>query len=81
MKYGRLDARDAANLGYLPAKVLLDGEEIEGVTVIDDVEGWIDVYPKDENGERLPVINETGDGPKIERLYGTVTYLPRKGNQ
>lgn len=75
-KFGLLDAKDAYDLGYLPAKVLLDGEEVKGVTVVNDVDGWIEAYPKDETGERNPVLDDTGDGVKVERLYGDVVYIP-----
>lgn len=76
-KYGRLTASEASNRGYLPGTVLLNGEPIRDCAVFDDVEGWADVFVKDENGQYK--LNEYKEA-ETKRLYGTIEYVPFKGN-
>jgi len=73
-KYGRLTGTEAAKLGYLPAKVYLNGTEIKDCVVFDDGEGWVDVYDR-EDGK--VVVDNDGTGPRIKRLHGVVVYSPR----
>lgn len=72
--YGRLTAQEAHQLGYLPAKILLNGQEMLNVSVVDDIEGWVDVLETDENGYFISDV-ENG-GVKIRRMYGEVQYIP-----
>lgn len=74
-KYGRLTAREAGYRGYLPAKVYLDGKEITGCTVFDDLEGWVEVY---DSPDGKPALDETGDKVKTKILYGAVVYVPNQ---
>lgn len=73
-KYGRLTAMEASRLGYLPAKVYVNGEEVLGCSEFDDVEGWADVYAYDERGRAI--LNESGLGVKTVRIRGVVEYYP-----
>lgn len=77
-KYGRLTGREASKLGYLPARVLLDGVEITEVVTVDDVEGWIDVIVFDEKGDHVLLLNDAGEvlGVQTRRMHGIVVYLP-----
>jgi hypothetical protein len=72
--YGRLDVPTALALGYLPARVLLDGQEIHDCTVLDDSEGWVEVFKRNADGHYY--LNETKDAAVTERLYGHVRYVP-----
>lgn len=75
--FGHLTAREMHYRGYSPSKILLNGREVGfGVTQIDDVEGWIEVF--DLEGGNV-VVNDAGDGAKVKRLYGEVDFLPNQG--
>lgn len=75
--FGHLYAKEMHGRGYSPAKILLNGNAVTGgVTEMNDIEGWIGVYDL-ENGNI--VVNDTGDGAKVKRLYGEVDFLPNQG--
>lgn len=76
-RYGRLTGRQAADLGYLSAKVFVDGNEVAGCVEFDDGEGWADIYDLEE-GQTVPVLNEEGTGIKIKRVFGQVRYIPNE---
>lgn len=76
MKYGRLTGMEAGKLGYIPATVLLNGTPLPDCVVFDDGEGWADVYDRDRETGQI-VLNETGDGPRVKRVYGEIEYIPR----
>lgn len=78
-KYGRLSARRASELGYLPARVFVNGEEIFGCHEFDDSEGWADVYAYDEKGRPILSYNELGliNGQMSVRLSGDIVYIPK----
>ena len=80
-KYGRLSAKESNALGYLPAKVLLNGEPINECVLFDDNEGWVEVNKMDEDGNHVLHYDYDGnpDGIVTEVLYGEVTYLPNQG--
>lgn len=73
-KFGRLPAREAARLGYIPAIVLLDGERMPLVYDLDDIEGWIEQY---DSKDGRPYLDEkTKDVAVLPRKYGEVVYIP-----
>lgn len=74
MKYGRLTAQQANELGYIPAKIKLNGIYQENVLVIDDIEGWIEVIDTDQDGGWLIENDEL----KTKKLFGQVEYFPRE---
>lgn len=75
MKYGRLDAWQANELGYLPATVFLNGEPINNVYIMDDIKGEVIVYESDDHGRIL--LNESGD-VNLMCAQGEVTYIPNR---
>lgn len=77
-RYGQLDAAQAADLGYLPAKVLLDGKEIRNVSVINDIEGWIEVYKTDKDGHIIAYDGLNDPHTETFRMYGDVVYIPKE---
>lgn len=77
-KYGRLDALESFRLGYVPAKVFVDGNEVDGCTVFDDIEGWADLNLVDETGHYYA--DDTGRVAS-KRVYGKVEYRPHSTSE
>lgn len=73
-KYGELDAIEANKRGFLPATVLVDGQPVQDCVVFNDIEGWADVYVRDEEGNYK--INYSADGLEVRRLHGSIEYIP-----
>ncbi len=79
--FGRLTAEDACEKGYIPARVLVNGVETKNVSVVDDIEGWVDVYDFDKYHELQESQGEMDHVP-LKRIYGEIIYIPSaaKGN-
>jgi hypothetical protein len=73
VRYGRLTAIQAHEKGYIPACVKVNGKEYSNSTVIDDNEGWIEVFVFDDKGVNLL----TPEGELLTvRIHGEVEYIP-----
>ena len=72
-RFGRLDVETALARGYLPARVYVDGEEVQQAVVVDDVEGWVEHWLTDEDGN---ILTDQWREPRRARRYGVVTYVP-----
>lgn len=71
-RFGRLDVETSLARGYLPARVYVDGEEVQHAIVVDDVEGWVEHYVTDKHGN---IVTDADDGRRARR-HGVVTYVP-----
>lgn len=80
--FGLLDVDTAFNRGYLPAKVYLDGVEIDDPVVVNDIEGWVDCYVRDSKGNLIidGLVNGLYDEDRSYlrklRHYGVITFVP-----
>lgn len=76
-KYGHVTVDSAIANGWFPARVLLDGTELEEVVELDDVQGWAIFNVTDESGR--PFLNADLDGVVRKRVYGNVVFQPNAG--
>lgn len=72
--FGLVTVARALAEGWLPANVFLDGVEIRDVRTLNDVEGWVEVYVKDQQGYHAVDTHE--NEPITERKHGVVSYIP-----
>ena len=77
-KYGRLGVGDVRDLGYSPAKaqVFLDGQQVHDCFLLDDIEGWVEVYKR--NAEGRIYLNAARTEAVSERRYGRVQFVPNQ---
>ena len=66
----RYDLDVCASLGLLPCVVFLNGGRIDGCVAFDPVEGYVEFYEKDQDGQYIIEDNEI----KRSIEYGTVGY-------
>lgn len=76
-RYGWMDVDRALAAGHLPAQITLDGVEVEDVTVVDDIAGYVVCFVRDS--QTTCVVNpEEPDTLLTVRKYGRVRYVPSR---
>lgn len=76
---GPLDARSANALGYIPARIFIDRLELDNVSIVDDVNGYVEVFLSDKTGEISLFGKEDGQEDLQVvycKMYGEVVYIP-----
>lgn len=73
--HGYLNVDIALARGYLPARVFLNGTEIDEVRELNDEEGWLIRFRTDARGCKYSDTKQV-DCAATEKLFGKVTYVP-----
>lgn len=76
VKYGHVTVRSAEANGWIPARVLLNGVELDEVVELNDIEGWVVVNVLDKSGHAFVVAD---DQVARTKLYGDITFQPNVG--